>query len=671
MSHPSEPLAPLGRIKLSADQEKDLKAEISLIIDEHTADTAEFQRQLVIQRRLYELKPRRKTWPWAGAANFIMPIIRYSVDHYKARMQQQFRMSTHLWTGSVHGVIEQSEDGVNWKQIADDAAVFLDYVCRDPSHVNIMEFLESCTDGLTKDGTVPIKVHYVSSTKRRAIADAGKTKFIDEPYESRVRWDAIDLQRNVWTVGGSSPDDMPVFGHWMEYTRGQLRKLAVENKLDKEKIDLILRTPDDPWFIHEERILDEEMGLKRESTAMSRTLNVFRIYELTVEHQLTDDDPPRLMTIWWHQSTQTILYAFDPQDYAKPWEVAHFIRRGKQYLGSGVSESLRVLNLGANTVVNQTTDAQTIANAHGFLYKADSAAAEFIAQSGVFPAVKIPFTDTKDEFSTFQLGSGNTATSIQLLNFFLQMAEMIAKIGPSQLGNVSSGSRVAASVGLGVMQEGNQMIDAASSRLRDTIDRCGLRTLMLYANHDPEVFDAALPKDRATALLAAIRDPAANFPMRVRVKVSLASAASNREKDKQDLVVLANFLFTVFNSVTEKAPFITSPQLPIEAKQIIAYTYKGMAEVARRLIGMFDQFKDPNAALPPEILQVMESLAGIKDESGTAGGPTPGVFPRLEPPVAQSVMGSAPPGGIAPSATGPAPQGAADVQSLLSALGAM
>jgi hypothetical protein len=669
MSHPSEPLEPGGVLKLTDKQESDLKTEIALIIDEHLADSAEFQRQLIVQRRLYELKPRRKTWPWPGAANFIMPIIRYSVDHYKGRMQQQFRMSPHLWQGTVHGVVERSEDGLNWKEIAEDAATFLDYVCHDPSHINIMEFLEGVTDGLTKDGTVPIKVHFVSNTKRRAIRTPnGKHDFIDEPFESRVRWDPIDLQRNVWTVGGSDPDDMPIFGHWMEYTRGQLRILASKHKLDKTKVDLILRTPDDPWFIHEERILDEEMGLKRESLAMSRTLNVFRIYELTVEHQFSDDEAPHLMTIWWHQNTQTVLHAFDPQDYAKPWEVARFLRRGKQYLGSGISESLRVLNLGANTVVNQTTDAQTIANAYGFLYKADSPAAEFIAQSGIFPAVKIPVQDdVTKEFSTFQLGTGNTATSIQLLNFFLQMAEMIAKIGPSQLGNVSSGSRVAASVGLGVMQEGNQMIDSVIARLRDTIDRCGLRTIMLYANHDPDVFDAALPKERATALLSAIRDPSANFPLRVKVHVSVASAASNREKDKQDLVVLANFLFTVFNSIIEKAPFITSPELPIEAKQIVAYVYKGMSEVARRLISMFDQFKDPDAALPPEILQVMERLAGIADDSG--GGPAPGVFPRIDPTMAPPPPG--PPGGIAPAATGPAPPGAADIQSLIGALGGM
>ena len=669
MSHPSEPSSPGGALKLTESQETELRNEISLVVDEHAADTAEFQRQLVVQRRLYELKPRRKTWPWPGAANFIMPIIRYSVDHYKGRMQQQFRTSPHLWQGETHGVVENSEDGFNWKQIADDSAIFLDYVCHDPSHVNIMEFLEAATDGAVKDGTIPVKVHYVNNTKRRAVRNAnGKMTFIDEPFESRVRWDPVDLQRNVWTVGGSDPDDMPVFGHWMEYTRGQIRALAAKYKLPKDRVEAILRSPDDPWFIHEERILDEEMGLKRDSLSMSRTLNVFRIYELTVEHQVEDDGIPQLMTVWYHHGTGTLLHVFDPQDYAKPWEVIRFLRRGRQYLGSGISESLRVLNLGANTVVNQTTDAQTIANAYGFLYKADSAAAEFIAQSGIFPGVKIPFTETKDEFSTFQLGSGNTAVSIQLLNFFLQMAEMIAKIGPSQLGNVSSGSRVAASVGLGVMQEGNTMIDSVIARLRDTIDRCGIRTLMLYANHDPDVFDAALPKERATALLAAIRDPSANYPMRVRVHITVASAASNREKDKQDLIVLSNFLFTVFNSIIEKAPAITSPQLPIEAKQIIAYVYKGMAEVARRLIGMFDQFKDPDMALPPEILQVMERLAGIASEGGEEPG---GVFPRMAPPAGMPGMPPAgPPGGVAPAAMGPAPAGAADLGSLLGALGA-
>lgn len=662
MPIPREPLTPASQIPLTHDQRVELRAEIATILDEHRADTSELMRQLVVQRRLYELKARRKTWPWPGAANFIVPIIRFVVDHYKGRIKRVFKMAgNNLWHGTVRGGKEKdAATGYDWKQIAEDAAIVMNHVSTHPGHVNIYRFLDEAIDFIAKDGTCPVKVHYVSRTRPWWTRnEKGKAERFEEPIEERVAWEPIDILRHVWTISGSELEEMPVSGHWIEMTRGQLRAFADHHNLDNADIEKILLTPDNPWFVEEERILDEEMGIRRDTTTGSKLLNIFRIYELMVEFPLKKGEPPAMFVVWYHHATQTILACFDPQDVSFPYFTMRFVKRGRQYLGSGGAEALRVLNLGANAVFNQTVDAQTVANAFGFLYKADGSAANFIAQANIFPGVKIPFDeDPKTEFETFQLGSGSTPVSIGLMNFILQLSEMVGKVS-SDLGQVSAGKRVAASVGLQLQQEGSAMIDSVIDGTHETLEPMALRTLVLYANHQPQIFDEILPSDRATTLLTAIRDPNINFPSRVQIGLSISSATASKDRDKQDLIVLANFMFNVFNTITERGMVLTAPQAPPEFKQLVAYTYRGMSEIARRLIEAFDQFKDPDAALPPEILALFEQLAA-QPAAQMAPPEAGGVFPRMEGPGAES---------LAPAATGPTREPAAGPTSLRRNLG--
>lgn len=631
-------LLPGSDLKLTPAQRKDLAEELDAILTEHETDTIEYRRQLIIQRRLYELRPRRKTWPWPGASNQILPIIRTITDQYIARVQQAMRQTHDLWYGEPLGGVEADvEGGRDWKQIATDAAIVLNGLSRDPSHLDLMgDFMQDSTDFLVKDGTVAIKIHYVSRSEPRTIVVDDVPTVIDEPLEARVVWDPIEISRCVWEVGSRDPMDSTVFGHWTEMTRAKLRRFAIEFNVPAAVLKPILAAPDEPYIVEEERILNEEMGIRQDNVSVTRTLGVFRIHELSIKWALKPDGPPAVLTVWWHHRSRTILKVFDPRGYAKPWEVARFIRRGKQMLGGSIPEALRVLNLGANILANQTTDAQTIANAFGFAYRGDGKLAAAIATSGVFPGVKLPTDDDpKKELFPFSLGTGTVGTSLNLINFYLGMAEALGRVGPSQLGQVSSGSRTAASVGLGIMQEGAQMIDAAVSRYRDVLIRCGIRTLYLYAAHDPAVFDDLLPPERASALLEVLRDPAAVFHRRVQVSLNISSAAASKEKDKQDLVVLINLLMGVYEKVLETAIPFTNPQIPIEWKTIAREVYRGLSEAVTRLISAFDQFKDPGVALPPEIADALDSILATQTAMATAlprieGGVAPGGEPGAE-----------------------------------------
>lgn len=675
MPQPHELTNPESIIKLKPAQQTELANEIHLLVDQHRADTREFLRFLVVQRRLYELKSRRKTWPWPGAANFIIPIVRFVVDHYKALIQQAYRQSESIWQGRVIGTKERDdeasrEEGLKWQRIAENAAKVAEFVSKDPSHINIHEFNDNEADSTSKDGTALVKVHYVSNTQRRFTGNprgAGRGPvIIEEPVNERVAWDVIDIERCVWTIGGTNPDDMPLIGHWSEFTRGQLRTLQAKHKIPSDRIDKILATPDTPWYVEEQQLLDEEMGINRPATGSSKVLDIYRIHELTVDWQLDDNEPPAMLTLWWHQNSNTILQIFNPEDFTKPYEVARFIKRGRQFLASGMAEAERVLNLGANAIFNQTVDAQTIANASGFTYKADSRAADFLANSGVFPGVRIPVDeDVNKEFGTFELGSGGTPASIGLMDVILSLSEMIGKVGPAQRGQVDVGSRVSASVGLGVIQEGAQLRDSVVANGRDMRERAMIRTLILYARHNPAVFDEALPREDANELLAAIQDPASEFPHRVRISLKIQSAAANKEKDKQDLIVLSNFLVNLASRITENGLLVASPQAPQEAKQIVTLLYRGVLTVVNRLITKFDQFADADSALDPEIIRIMEQLSGLAEPDATGAPDT--VFPRVgQPPVPGAPIE---PVSAAGGVTGQRPRAAADAESIIAGLG--
>lgn len=623
-------LTPISVIKLSKDEERDLSTEIDALLTEHTSDTSEYARQLVVQRRLYEMKSRRKTWPWPGASNIILPILRLAVDQYASRIRQSFRQTKDMWHGDPVVQPKASDTAPqthNWKNIAESAAKFLNYVSLDPMHLNLHEgFFPDAVDLLVKDGTVPIKVYYSRTTKPRTVVVDGKITVVDEPDEDRVCWDPTEITRCTWAIGASNPESSTVFGNWTEMSSAAFRRFCKVNSIPTPKMRAVLEHPDLTCAVEEERLLLEEMGIDTNRMTATRSLRVFRVHELSIEWAIKETDVPAVLTVWWHQGSQTLLKVFDPTDHAKPWEIARFIRRGKQMVGASIPEALRGLNLGANVLANQTTDSNTIANSFGVTFKGDSKAAAALA-GGVYPGVKIPVDeDVKKEFGTFQLGTGAVASSLNLLNFYLQMAEMVAKVGPSQLGQVAAGSRTAASVGLGILQEGAQMIDAVTAGFRDTLERCGLRTLFLYANHNPELFDEILGPEDATELLTAIRDASANFPRRIRISLNVSSAAASNEKDKQDLIVLSNFMMGVWEKILAGTVPFTNPQVPAEWKQIAVEVYKGMNTVITALISKFEQFRDPSAALPPTIIQLLQDMAGAG-----AAPPTTGLLPRIGP----------------------------------------
>lgn len=651
-----ETFSPAAIIKLNETRLAALREEIAAVIEEHRADVAELTRNIIIQRRLYEMRARKKSWPWPGASNAIVPIIRYVADYYKSRIVQVFRPYEDIWMANVIGP-EVDDQGRDWKRMADNAAKFLEYVCDSPEHVDFNNFVDEAADGFVKDGTVVVKPHFVDVTPTRVTAStSGKPNIVNDPPIRRVAWDVLQVTRTTWTTSCSEIPDMPVFGHWTEMTRSQFERFASANKLKKEVIDKVIQAADMPWFVEEERLLDEDLGVNRET--QSKTLRTIRIHELYVEFPIADDEPPALLGVWWHHTSQQILAIFDPSEDRKPFEVIRFVRRGRQFLGATVMEGLRGLNLVANTVTNQTVDSQTVANAHGFTYKASSITAEYVEANGIFPACKIPIEgeDVRKDFGTFQLGSTGTPVSLGLINFILGLVEMVGKVGGPQQGQVSTGSRVAASVGMSIMQEGSQMVDAAISRFRDTIKRLGLRTLYLYANHAPEVFNEVLSGEEATELLTALRY---GGPLGFKIDLKVASASANKEKDKQDLIVYANFIFGVYDRISQTmVPIITNPMVPPEAKQLMGLMYKGMSEVITRLTSKFEQFKDPSAPLPPEIGQIIDALAG---------GQQPAMFPRVE-----GVPGAPGGGGqaaLGPAATGGLPPEAAMLGGLLQGLG--
>ena len=642
----NETLMSSSTLKLTPEQMIELKSELCAVIEEHAADSAEFMRNLIITRRLYEMKARRKTWPFPGAASFIIPLVRYAVDSYKSRLTQGIRLASNsLFYGKVYG--RASSDGTNydWDQVAGDGAEFLNFVCTDPMHVKFFEAIDQIAEGITKDAVAPIKVHWVERTRNRAIRnERGKIESIPEVIESRVAWDVIDLKRTVWTIGGSDPSDMPVFGHWMELTRAHIRKMGRDFKIPLDEIERVLNSPDQPYMMTEDRILDEENGISR--SAMAESYKIYRIYELKIEFPLKPDAEPSILTVWFHKESGTLLRVFDPSDYADPWEAAHFLRRGKQFLSTCVAEALRTLNLGGNALFNQTIDAQTVSNAFGILYKSDSTLGAFLSQSQAYPGMRLPFDDDpKKEFETFKLGDGQVVGSAMgMFNVILSLAEMVAKLGPGGSGQIGAASRVSASVGLGIMQESAQMVDAVSANLRDVIERCGMRTLYLYAMHSPETFDKVLTPERATALLSALREK--SFPSNLKIHLDLSSSTANKERSRQDLMVLANFMTSFFNTVVSQGAAAMNPMAPPEYKMVVATAYKGMHEVVSKLIEQFDQFKDSDEVLSPELVEMMQQ--------GAMAPPPQPVFPQVQQGGGGGQQGGGPQSGGGPSSS---PQG--------------
>lgn len=409
-----------------------------------------------------------------------------------------------------------------------------------------------------------------------------------------VRWEPVSFSNIIaWDGYGSDPESvarMPYVGHKFRRTWHDIQKWAALDYYDKEEVDNVKA-----YFEQPEMLEDDLPISKREH----------KIAELYMNFDVDNDGKQETVRIDWHIEARRPLGVFwNSFGRYRPIVLAQFDIPADPFAiqGQGVCEKLESPQAEANAIHNIGIEGGKRAVSHLIIVKSETGASrELGASETVAPGTIIHSENGRDDVDTVALGDPRPLEwTIALENVNQQYAGRLMGIDDPQFGNVSSGKRVPAQLGLPIMREGRVIIENPLDNLANALIECVYLTMDSYRRRPPSsAMSMALKEDERSLIEQIVfssRDP--NF---VRNSVIISAKARDvttfQEARKNELMVLSQFLIGFNRDLTQMIPMLASPEAPREAKDAMLEVVTKMSSGVRELLRATESIDNPEELL--------------------------------------------------------------------------
>jgi len=618
-------------VKLSPQEEEKLNAAIEQAIIDHEQETSAFFEMVRLWHRFYELDAPKKDFPWRGASNINLPMIPTAIDQFKAKIKQTIRYDPELWNarpirrGAADFGDQAPFEGAQigdqpamWKDVATAIADFCNTISDDDiGGLNINEVLDDWIDNLAKEGTAPVKIAVVDHLISARVTDKRGNLTSMRVVRSSPQIIPLSITECVWAVGIASIEEMWMFGHMMAVGDGQFRRFNRQLRYRPSAYKLAIEAPEE--ITH---IVDDERARLEGVVPLRRSLH--RLYILSVDWVLDNGDV-RPLVVTWHRGSRQILRIVDSPLWLvgmKGYEVSRFERRGRRFLGRSPVANLVPLNRAMNTMINQTFDSKSAANAGIVLVKANSKIAAEIEKNGIYPGATFEYEESPTELTIVPFSQKDVIDTIALSQLLQQFAERVSRISDASVGQVQASKRTPASTGLTILQEGATMMDDVIARFRTDAGRAMIQVLYLYVLERPGIFAEVLGAERGELLRRALTDP--EYPISAYLRVTLKATSSSRSRDleRQQIIGTVQILNGYLQQLMQLVPLMLAPNIPPEAKGVFVEILKPLQLLMRRMVEA-SKMEDPEL-LVPDLLTQIGSIAAIAEQTaqvlGSAGG---------------------------------------------------
>jgi hypothetical protein len=580
--------------------------------------------------RLYMGEPesKRKTFPWDGAANLVVPLIGITTDSIVARIMNTIFSVQPFWSAralikDLEPVVNPLQDFMEWSR---------------ENELDMYAQTRSWIVEVVKHGWGYLKVYWNSYTQRTFRIQSGAARPVDaivrKPNVEHVLLADIICQCGI----EDELNQAEWLAHRVRLTDGQL----MWRKHDRvyEGVDAILKYKEEMTPL-EEKVLENEY---EQATRRPREkLNT--LYEVYADVPVGGSKLPVPVMITFHKPTRTIARCVYNPDITgqRPFQKGTFLVREGRRDGLGISRQLAILQDEITTLHNQQVDNATLANTRFFVGRRG------VVRNGtrIWPGRFLTVPDPQRDVTTLQLADVYPSMR-QLETSCLAYAERRSGVADYQLGRESNvlGNRATATGTLALIQEGNRRFDLNVRDVRDTLGRVGKRVLLLNAQFRPKGM-AYFVKGSDGQLIEKVLDlPDEFIADGIGMELTASTATVNREIQKQGLMSLMGALTQYYQQLMQIAGVAMNPQTPPPVQQMALQ----MCDGARYLMTMVVQTYEIRAVdtlLPPSLAEQMEADSAAAAAAG--GGPQPPGGPPAGPngagmANAVGVPGGGPPG---------------------------
>jgi len=460
---------------------------------------------------------------------------------------------------------------------------------RNPRGLGGVEACDKAITDFVPIGTSGYKVH-IEPDRVHWVFDAVSGGLVRRVERGRVRHDFIMSDDLIYPLGyGTDVQAMPFVGQQFVWTWQEILTMRESGYLNAEAVA---------------SIKGQGTTANASGGAVHSAYETHDCDEIYFDYPLFADGLPVALCAYRHTTRGTLLglrYSYAPRGMRPIW-LFNFDRNPDPTSpeGQGICEKLENVQEETDLIHNLGIESAKRAIAHVIVLKEGSGADDdFGGDVPLLPGDHVTTERPGEDFIAVPLGSpeGMQAAIAQEANSLRYVMRLLG-LDESALGNVESGKRVPASLGLEIKKDSRVITAHAIANFGAVMTEITYYTMELWRFRLPEdTLVAAVGPDGAVLLKQSVFS-ASDMDIRSRyiINFNATDAAATEESRKQQLLVVGQYLQSFYDRVIQYAQM--AMQMPPPLQNALMDILQKMENGTRALLNTIDDIHNPDDLLP-------------------------------------------------------------------------
>ncbi len=536
-----------------------------------------------------------------GVSNLSVPLTIWACAAMRGRIIQGALRTRPLITAFAPGTLTADDlGGTDPNHVAKALAKYLEADFRNPKGLNGDAACVSAAAEFVNLGTAAIKVS-LPPDRVEMIYDPTNGDGIEERQPGKITVDQICLDDLIVTDGfGTDTQAMPVVGHYYPATWADIKMWEKLKHFDTDAVKKVAQ------------------HYEGEASNKPAPLRDHKLAELYFSFVTKENKLPCALIITWHRDAKVALrIAWNPYPKgARPIYISQFDvpPLSNMAFGQGVSEKLEGVQEEIDTIHNIGIESGKRAAANLIVFNPNSGTLEqdLGGDETVLPGETAGADHPTEDINSVQLGNPQgVAVTMELEAQSLRYVFRMLGFDESGLGQVESGKRVPASLGLSAKKDGRIVAVEAINNFAKMINDAIHLVLALYSTRiSTDILLAVLNEDDARAVANVIASlDERTMRSQFVISINAVDAATASEERKQELLTIQQFLMGYYQQLMQYAQVAAT--LPPQFQTALVAMMTKIENGFRILLSSIDSIPNPDEVIfeVAQLEKILKSLA--------------------------------------------------------------
>lgn len=622
----------IPQISIPASAIPDLAKWIEDEINRSLAERADLESKITEWYKLYEAIPKvsRKTFPWDGAANFVVPSVAIAVESIVSR-----------FVGAIFGAGDPWKavpKSAKWVEVANPIERWINWVGREVLHIYTV--MESFLLASSKTGTGILKLTWEVNKRKVVMANsAGGTDVQEITIHDGPVLRNVPLIDFVISSDALAPMDIQTC-EWVAHRTTKTKKQLIELEKSQIYTDIEKVIPNFRTTVTEaESQINTQVGIN------PTEYKDYEIWEVWCSYDIDGDGIPEELVVDIHLETKTVLRAiYNPYRHQeRPFHMVRHMPRDNHILGIGLGQMLKDVQEETTTMRNQRVDNATLANMKIYKRKVGCK----VSHKDIYPGAVVAVNDP-DDLTNMDMGVEHSSLLSEELHAN-SIGEKRSGVSDYTVGRESAaiGSRATATSTLALIGEGNKRFQFTIRDIKYVMSNVAHQIVGLYQQFAPSgrVYYEMFSDDEKALVGQYFNLPPEISRDNIVLDIPAVDEVNNKSMQQQTSIALMEMLEKYFTGVIQALSLTVNPMVPDSAKKVAMEGAFAATKLWERTLESFD-IVDTKSYVP----DLMEAFGG--GNQGSVGGRSAGGVLENTPAEVPGMAGNMP-GGIVPG-IGPA-----------------